>query len=318
MSTLMSTQTDASARTLQRQRGRRAALRRNLTAYLFLAPYLFILFIFTLGAACFGLGLSLFHVNYGIDTPRFVGLDNFKYIWDQFRTNAGNFGFAIGLKNIAIYAVVVITGQTTLALTYAMLLNQKIRGRSFLRTAIYLPSVTSSVAVSLIFIYLYNKGGAINAFLGIFHIAGPDWLNDTSTALPAIMILNIYTTAPTFMILFLAALQGLPTPVYEAAKVDGASVWHVFRYITLPLLRPTMFLIIAVGTIGALQTFDQIAVMTQGGPLNATLTPVYTIYDIGFKQSHFGLAAAMAVILFVIILIVTLIQRRFIDTTIQY
>jgi multiple sugar transport system permease protein len=318
MSTTMPTRTDAVARTAQRRRGRGAAARRNLTAYLFLAPYLCILLIFTLGAACFGLGLSLFHVNYGIDTPRFVGFDNFKYIWDQFRTNAGNFEFAIGLRNIAIYAVVVITGQTVLALTYAMLLNQKIKGRSFLRTAIYLPSVTSSVAVSLIFIYLYNKGGAINAFLGILHINGPDWLNDTNTALPAIMILNIYTTAPTFMILFLAALQGLPTPVYEAAKVDGATALHIFRYITLPLLRPTVFLIVAVGTIGALQTFDQIAVMTQGGPLNATLTPVYTIYDIGFKQSHFGLAAAMAVILFVIILIVTLIQRRFIDTTIQY
>jgi multiple sugar transport system permease protein len=295
-----------------------ATLRRNLTAYLFLAPYLFVLLVFTLGAAAFGLGLSLFHVNYGIDQPRFIGLDNYRYIWDQFLNNRDNFEFAIGLKNILVYAVVVITGQTILALSYAVLLNQKVAGRSYLRTAIYLPSVTSSVAVSLIFIYLYNKGGAINAFLGIFHINGPDWLNDPGTALPAIMILNIYTTAPTFMILFLAALQGLPVPVYEAAKVDGASAARIFRHITLPLLRPTMFLVVAVGTIGALQTFDQIAVMTQGGPLNATMTPVYTIYDTGFKQGHFGLGAAMAAILFVIILIVTLIQRRFIDATIQY
>ncbi len=302
-----------------RRRGRfGAALRRNLTAYVFLAPYLFILFVFILGAAIFGLGLSFFHVNYGIDQPRFIGLDNYKYIWDQFLNNTDNFEFAIGLKNIAFYAVVVITCQTVLALAYALLLNRKMYGRPFFRTAIYLPSVTSSVAVSLIFIYLYNKGGAINAFLGIFHINGPDWLNDPSTALPAIMILNIYTTAPTFMILFLAALQGLPLPVYEAARVDGANSWQIFRRITLPLLRPTMFLVVAVGTIGALQVFDQVAVMTQGGPINATVTPVYTIYDTGFKQSHFGLGAAMAAILFLIIFIVTMIQRRFIDANVQY
>jgi multiple sugar transport system permease protein len=294
------------------------ALRRNLTAYLFLAPYLLILFCFTLGAAVFGLALSLYHVNYGIDTPRFIGLDNFRYIWDQFLNNRDNFEFAIGLKNILIYAVVVITGQTVLALSYALLLNQSIRGRAWLRTFIYLPSVTSSVAISLIFIYLYNNGGAINAFLSIFHIKGPDWLNDPSTALPAIMIMNIYTTAPTFMILFLAALQGLPVPIYEAARVDGAGGWALLRHITLPLLRPTMFLVVAVGTIGALQTFDQVAVMTQGGPLNATVTPVWTIYDTGFLQHHFGLGAAMAAILFVLILIVTAVQRRFIDANFQY
>lgn len=293
-------------------------LRRTLAAYLFMAPYLFILLIFFLGASVFGLGLSLYHVNYGIDTPRFIGLDNYRYIWDQFLNNRDNFEFAIGLKNIAVYAVVVIIGQTCLALSYALLLNRKIPGRSYLRTAIYLPSVTSSVAVSLIFIYLYNKAGGINAFLSIFHINGPDWLNDPSTALPAIMLMNIYTTAPTLMILFLAALQGLPAPVYEAASVDGADTFALFRLITLPLLRPTMFLVVANGTIGALQTFDQIAVMTKGGPLNATATPVWTIYDTAFQQEHFGLGAAMATVLFVIIFVVTMIQRRFIDATIEY
>jgi multiple sugar transport system permease protein len=214
--------------------------------------------------------------------------------------------------------VVVIIGQTVLALCYALLLNQAIRGRAFLRTAIYLPSVTSSVAITLIFLYLLNNGGAVNAFLSIFHIKGPNWYNDPNTALWAIMIQNIYTTAPTFMILFLAALQGLPQPVYEAAKVDGAGSWAIFRLITLPLLRPTMFLVVAVGTIGALQVFDQVAIATQGGPLNATVTPVWTIYDTGFLQHHFGLGASMAVVLFVLILVVTMIQRRFIDANIEY
>lgn len=309
----------ATADRARKRRGQRAkALRRNITAYLFMLPYLFILLTFTLGAAVFGLGLSLYHVNYGIDSPRFIGLDNFRYIWDQFLNNRDNFEFAIGLRNIALYAVVVITGQTVLALCYSLLLNRPVKGRSFLRTAIYLPSVTSSVAITLIFIYLLSNDGALNAFLSIFHIQGPNWYNDPATALWAIMIQNIYTTAPTFMILFLAALQGLPTPLYEAAKVDGAGTWALFRLITLPLLRPTMFLVVALGTIGSLQTFDQVAIATKGGPLFATVTPVWTIYDTAFLQYHFGLGAAMAAVLFVIIFIITFIQRRFIDTTIEY
>jgi len=301
-----------------RRRKARATFRRNLTAYLFLSPYLFILGVFFIGASLFGLGISFFHVDYGIDQPHWVGLANYQYIWDQFRFNRDNFEFAIALKNIVIFAFFVIIGQTTLSLSYALLLNQKIHGRPFLRTALYLPSVTSSVAMSLIFVYLYDKTGAINALLSIVHIQGPDWLNDPVTALPAIMALNIFTTSPTFMIMFLAGLQGLPETVYEAGRIDGCSTRQLFWYITLPLLRPTMFVVVALGTIGSFQVFDQIAVMTQGGPLNATLTPVWVIYDFGFRQHYFGLGAAMATILFVIILIVTLLQRRFIDSAVQY
>ncbi|HWE61959.1 MAG TPA: sugar ABC transporter permease, partial [Chloroflexota bacterium] len=210
MGMILPTKAAAPEAALVQRRPWRKALRRNLAAYLFLAPYLFILLVFTLGAAVFGLALSLYHVNYGIDQPRFIGLDNFRYMWDQFQNNRDNFEFAISLRNILQYAVVVIIGQTVLALCYALLLNQPIKGRSFLRTAIYLPSVTSSVAITLIFLYLLNNGGAFNAFLSIFHIKGPNWYNDPSTALWAIIIQNIYTTAPTYMILFLAALQGLP------------------------------------------------------------------------------------------------------------
>ncbi len=297
----------------------RKRLRANLTAYLFLAPYLFVLCVFTLGASVYGLALSFTHYNYGIEPgPRWIGFANFDYLWNQFLNNRDNFDFSIGLANAFKYAFFVIIGQTVLALGYALLLNVPFRGRSFARTAIYLPSVTSSVAVSLIFIFLYNKGGAINAFLSIFHISGPNWLNDTATALPAIMLMNIYTTAPTFMVLFLAALQGMPTSLYEAAKVDGANGLALFRHITLPLLRPTMFMIVALGTIGSLQVFDQIKVMTSGGPLNATMMPVYSIYDEAFNQGRFGLASSMAAVLFVIILAITAVQRRFIDATVQY
>ena len=298
---------------------RRRTVARNLAAYGFMAPYLFILFIFTVGASIYGFGLSLFHANPGIDANvRFIGLDNYRYDFDQLVHNPGQFPFAIALKNIVVYAFFVIIAQTTLALILALLLNLKVPGRSFIRTAIYLPSVTSSVALALIFLFLYNKTGAINGFLGNFHLPQPDWLQDPTTALPAIMSLNIWSTAPTFMIMFLAALQGLPEPVYEAARMDGCNSWQILRHITLPLLRPTLFLVVALGTIGSLQVFDQIAILTKGGPLNSTLTPVYVIYQYGFQESKFGLGSSMGVILFVLIFSITLVQRRFIDTTIEY
>jgi multiple sugar transport system permease protein len=301
-----------------RRRKKRAAMRRNLAAYMFMAPYLFILCVFSIGASLFGLGISLYHVDLGIDQPYWVGLKNYQYIWDQLWNNTDNFEFAIALKNIVVYAFFVIIGQTTLSLCYALLLNQKLRGRSLLRTLLYLPSVTSSVAISLIFVYLYDNTGAINALLSIVHIQGPDWLKDPATALPAIMGLNIFTTSPTFMIMFLAGLQGLPEQIYEAGKIDGCAARQLLWFITLPLLRPTIFVVVALGTIGSFQVFDQVAVMTQGGPLNSTLTPVWVIYDFGFRQHYFGLGAAMATILFAIILTITLIQRRFIDTALQY
>jgi multiple sugar transport system permease protein len=138
-------------------------------------------------------------------------------------------------------------------------------------------------------------------------------LNNTTFALPSIILLNIWTTGAAFMIYFLAALQDVPQEIVEAAKVDGANSFQAFINVTLPMLRPAIFLVVALGTIGAFQVFDQAKFMTNGGPANATLVPLLEIYNAGFQDGHFGLAAAMAVLLFIIIFIVTLIQRRLID-----
>lgn len=292
-------------------------LRDALSAYTFLAPYLLVMAVFTLIATVTALYLSFFYVDFGFTEPIWYGLKNYQIIWYDL-THDGD--FLNSLINAIKYTVGVVTLQTVLALALALLLNTKIKGRGIFRTVFYLPALTSSVAISLIFLWLYNQNGAINYVLSLLHISAHNWLNDPLTALPAIMILNIWTTAPTFMLVYLAALQDIPDNLYEAARIDGASTWDVIRYVTIPLLRPTTFVVVALGTIGAFQVFDQIFVM-QGsdcGPLRSTCSPVLIIYNTAFKNSLMGLACAEAFVLFVVIFTVTVLQRRFLDTNVQY
>ena len=288
--------------------------RETLTAYLFLTPYLLVMLVFLVLVAFYGVGLSLFTVDLGFTPPQFVGFHNYEVLFNQLFTNPSLSPFWISIVNIFKFTVIVVAGQTALALLLALLLQAVVRGRGFFRTIFYIPAVTSSVATSLIFLWLYNSDGLINYVLSLIHVPGPDWLNDPFWALPALMLLNIWTTAATFMIYFLAAIQDLPRELLEAANVDGANRWQSFWYVTVPLLRPTIFLVVALGTIGAFQMFDQAKFMTAGGPLNSTLTPMLEIYNAAFNDSRFGSAAAMSVLLFLIIFVVTLLQRRFIDT----
>jgi multiple sugar transport system permease protein len=173
------------------------------------------------------------------------------------------------------------------------------------------------VVISLVFFWLYNTNGYINYMLvGLLGWAGfqpVDWLNNTTTALPAIMTMNTFTTAPTFMLMFLAALQDIPRDVYEAASIDGATGPRVFFNITLPLLRPIIFLVVVLGTIGTLQVFDQIYVMTNGGPLGSTMTVGFLIWRSAFRDSEMAFASAMAFVLFVIIFVLFLVQRRVLE-----
>lgn len=296
----------------QRSRRQRSE---TLVAYLFLTPYLLVMLVFLVLVALYGIGLSLFTVDLGFTPPQFVGLHNYQVLFNQLFTNPTLSPFWISIVNIFKFTIIVVIGQTILALLLALLLQAVVRGKSIFRTMFYVPAVTSSVATSLIFLWLYNSNGLINYVLSLVHIVGPDWLNDPFWALPALMLLNIWSTAATFMIYFLAAIQDLPSEVLEAAEVDGANRVQSFWYVTVPLLRPTIFLVVALGTIGAFQMFDQAKFMTAGGPLNSTLTPMLEIYNAAFNDSRFGSAAAMSVILFLIIFVVTMLQRRFIDTS---
>jgi multiple sugar transport system permease protein len=314
--------------------------RRNLIAgYSFLAPYLLVTLTFTVGVILFALYISF--NQYDIFTaPIWKGLENYV---QAFRQQL----FLQALHNVVWYAVIVTLAQTSLAIAMAVFLNAPMRFKQFFRTVFYAPSVTSSVVITLIFMWMYLKTGYINlAFskvLGLIgvHWAGVDWLNDPrgliqlivqafggdipysqwylkgpSIAWMCLMFQNIFTTVPTFMIMFLAALQDINPALYEAAAIDGANGWQQFWKITLPLLRPIVVLVLVLGTIGTLQIFDQVYLATAGGPLNTTQVPVYMIYTraIGTEGPiQMGYASALAFILAVIIFVFTFAQRRLIE-----
>lgn len=284
----------------------------TIAAYLFLVPYLIVLGVFIIFVSLYGIGLSFFKVDIGFTTPQFIGLRNYQFLFNQL-SNIRLSDFWTSMYNIVVFTVFVVIGQTILAMILALVLQTVVVGKGVFRTIFYIPALTSSVATALIFLWLYNPDGVFNYILSFVHIQGKDWLNDTTFALPAIMLLNIWTTAAAFMIYFLAALQDLPKELLEAAAVDGANRLQSFWNVTIPLMRPAIFFVVAIGTIGAFQMFDQAKFMTNGGPDNATLTPMLEIYNAAFGDNRFGLASAMSVILFIIIFIVTITQRRLID-----
>lgn len=341
-----------------------ASRRRQETAagVTFIAPAFLVLLLFMLLPLVFAFVVSLTSwdgitpLSRGMvseDNPRgafsFVGLDNYARILIQEGTRQKSFFTA--LKNTVYYVMGVVPLQTIAALGLAVILNQKwLRAKGAFRTAYYFPSITSSVVISLIFMWMFTSSGLINQFIGavfpgydyvnwlnnpdgILHLllgalgitrqtVGDwastevasirlwDWISGPSVTMTMIMMLNIWTTIGTMMIIYLSALQSIPTQVYEAAVVDGATGWQIFRKITVPLLRGTTFFVVTIGLIGSFQVFDQVFVITNGGPANTTLTIAYLVYASAFTDARMGLASATAVVLFIIIFIFTIVQRR--------
>ena len=281
----------------------------TLTGYLFVSPWIISSIVFTFGAMIYVFYLSFTDLQL-LNEPQLIGLENYRKVLTDplFHTAVGN---------TLLYAAVVTFCQTWLALILAVVLNAKIRGKQFFRTAWYIPSVTSSVVISLIFIWVFQKEGILNyALATLFGWTGftpVAWLTDASahTALPALMILAILTTSPTFMLYFLAALQDIPEEVYEAASLDGCVGIQRFFQITVPMLRPIIFLVVVLGTIGTLQIFDQAYIMTAGGPLNQTTTINLLIYQAAFTNFNMAYSAAMSFVLFVMIFVLFLVQNRF-------
>lgn len=215
--------------------------------------------------------------------------------------------FRIALKNIAEYTVGVVPLEMALGLSLALVINQKIRGRNFFRSAFYFPSIASSVAITTIMLYIFNSDGLFNHIIG----SHTPWFQSAGTAIWSIVGLNAWTTSGTVMLYYLAGLQAISTDVYEAAALDNTSAWRTFWKITFPLLRPAHFFVLVVFGIGALKLFDQAFIVGggSGGPNNATQTPVLYIYREAFANADFGRAAAAGVALFVIIFALTLVQR---------
>ncbi len=283
---------------------RRRALSEALTAYAFLAPYLFIFLVFTVVGIGYAAYLSFTKYNL-LTPPQWWGLEGYSRVLQDelFLTHA--------LPNTLKYVLIVVPVQTVLSLVLAFAMDQKLRFRRGFRTVFYIPSITSSVVISLIFVWLFAAQGVFNQIL---HLS-VNWLDETGTAFYVIMGMNIFTTSGTLMLIFLAGLQDVPATLYEAADIDGANKLQVFLYVTVPMLRPVIFFVVTVGVIGCFQVFDQIFVMTAGGPLDSTTTMTYLIYKWAFRDTSIkmGQAAALAILLTVMILVVTVLQRRIIE-----
>jgi multiple sugar transport system permease protein len=316
--------------------------------WLFVTPAIVIIGLFLVVPIFLALWVSFSDWN-GLGSPignsGFIGLENYqKVLVDE---GLARTDFGISIRNNFYYVILVVPIQTAVALFLAVQVNQRIlRGRGFFRTAFYFPSVTSSVAIVTIFTFLFTASGAVNSVLRWFGINGPSWFNDPtglihnalkgigvtsapealdvggplgitwwqwlsgpSVAMSTLIVLAVFTTSGTFMLLFLAALQNIGSEIDEAALMDGAGAFRKFFSVTLPMLKPTVFTVLTLGLIGTWQLFDQINLTGGGSPGKTLLTPAYLAFDTSFIGLNWGEGAAIAFILFAIIVALTLLQR---------
>jgi multiple sugar transport system permease protein len=309
---------DVSTKTSTRAAARPAGLRRlslarreELIAYLFILPSFAGFVVFLIVPMAASLGISLYDWELLVQ-PHFIGLDNFKNL-------LSDTVFRQVLINTAYYTLGLVPLNIVVSLGLALWLNTRLRFRNVYRLAFFVPVVTVTVAVALIWKWLYDPfAGLIDELLRLVGVQGPSWLSDPHWAMPALILMSVWKGFGYNMVLFLAGLQGIPSTMYEAATIDGASPWQRFWRITLPLLSPTMFFAVVMTVISSFQVFDQAYVMTGGGPANATNTIVLYIYQNGFQFFRMGYASAIAWVLFALIFIITLVQLRTQNRWVQY
>ena len=281
-------------------------------AWLFLAPTLIGLVVLSAGPIVAALGISLTKWDL-LTAPRFVGLDNFAALLSDRR-------FLTALRNTAFYTATSVPLGLALGLGLALALNQRLRGIAWIRTAYFLPVVTSTVAISLVWSWIYSPdSGPLNGVLAALGIPPQRWIADPFWAMPAIVVMSVWQGLGTTVIIFLAGLQGIPEEYYDAAAVDGAGARARFRYVTLPLLTPSIFFTGILALIDSFQVFDQVYVLARPGKAaDATVTLVYTIYENGFQNFKMGYAAAAAWILFVIVAVLTVVYFRLQNRWVHY
>lgn len=329
-----------------------AAARENIAGWLFVAPVVVILGLFLLLPILMAMWVSLTDWN-GQGSPfragvPFVGPDNYTRLFTE--DGLARQDFMTSVRNNLYYVAIVVPAQTVLSLGLAVIVNSRLlKGKTFFRAAFFFPSVTSSVAISVVFLFIFANSGAVTGLLKLFGIDGPQWFSDSrgvlhlllggvglvdpadppaaltdggpfglswwewlsgpSVAMCTIIMLVVWTTSGTFMLMFLAALQDIPVTLEEAGMLDGAGRWQRFRHITLPLLKPTLFLVLTLGLIATWQVFDQVYVMSQGNPAKTTLTPAYLSYQTAFRSFEYGSGTAISFVLFAIIVLLALVQR---------
>ncbi|NED94286.1 ABC transporter permease subunit [Phytoactinopolyspora alkaliphila] len=329
----------------------RLATNEKVAGWVFVLPVLIGIGVFLIVPIGMALWMSFTDWN-GLSPPgdaQNVGLDNYRDLLSE--PGVPRLDFAMSIRNNLYYVLGVVPAQTAIAFVLAVVVNQKfLRGKAFFRTAYYFPSITSSIAISIVFLFLFQRSGAINQTIsalmpgddfrlnwldnaeGVLHnvlgavgvdsapgfLADNDimglslwqWLSGPSVTMFAIMMLATWTTIGTMMLIFLAGLQNIPADVEEASRVDGATALQRFRLVTIPMMKQPMFFVLTIGLIGTWQVFDQIFVISSGGPQKTTLTPAYLIYREGFQNFSMGRATAIAFLLFVLIMVLTLVQRR--------
>lgn len=275
-------------------------IREALWGYLFITPNFLVVLVFTIFPVFFSLYMSMTDWNI-LSDPNFIGLANYQKILSDPVAKETFF-------NTFYFAVVSVPINVVLTLVLAVLLNQKLRGITFYRTAFYIPVITASVAVSLMFMWILANNGLINQLLEMIGLAPVKWLTDPKVALNSVIGVTIWKNLGFNMIIFLAALQDIPTELLEAASIDGANRFQQFIKITVPLISPAIFFVLITGVIGSFQSFDLVYNMTHGGPGHATTVIGYYIWQQAFNYMKMGYGAALAYVLFIAILILTLIQ----------
>ena len=300
-------------------------MHRKSTPYIFIAPGLLLLATFFAYPLLDTFWLSLHRYNI-FNPPEFIGLDNFRRAF-------GDELFWRVLSNTLLYALIVVPSLVVLSFFMALLLNNTLFGIKFFRTLYYIPVVTSIVVAGIIWKWVYNSDGLLNALLHAMGISGPSWLADTRGVPQALMdflgfsvsspwlsepaiplfsvaLVTVWRAAPYYMIIYLAGLQGIPAQLEEAARVDGASWWQIVRHVIIPTIKPYTLVVSIIATIGALRTFGEVYVMTSGGPFHRTNLLAYYIYTLGFKYLEVGYAAAVSLLLLAIILVFALLNFR--------
>ncbi|MFJ4045824.1 carbohydrate ABC transporter permease [Microbacterium sp. NPDC089987] len=289
--------------------------REAIAGYLFITPWIIGFLVFTAGAMIYSLYISFSNYNLATNSARPVGLDNYAELFDDPRV-------MVSLANTLFYVVMAVPLEIIFALVLAMLLNRVGRGAGIFRTLYYLPKMTPAVATAAVFFLLLNgNSGVINEFLRLFGIDGPQWLVDPAWVKPSIVIMTLWTVAGT-MVIFLAALKNVPTELYEVASLDGAGSVRKFFSITLPMISGAMFFNVIVLSIAAFQIFDQAYLLfwrdqSNSSPEASLFYAIY-LFQQAFRQFNFGFAAAMAWLLFVIIMVITVIQVKFGNRFVYY
>jgi ABC-type sugar transport system permease subunit len=274
--------------------------------YLFLAPALLLFIVFVLLPMVFGIWLSLLEWDV-LSPPRYVGLENYKDL-----LSAPRFRYSVWVT--ILYTIGSVPVGIVLSLLCALALNQNIRFRTFFRSALVLPTVTSLVAVGLLWRFIFSSEyGVVNYVLTLLGASPIPWLAESPWALISVVVVDIWRHLGYNMVIILAGLQAVPSDVFEAAKIDGASSWQRFRYVTVPLLRPTLLFVSVISVISSFRSFDHIYVMTGGGPGDDTTVWVVYLYQEAFQFFRMGLASAAAYVLFALLLLLTFVQMRVFD-----